>query len=242
MTTDAPDYTPHALLDQVATGTTRLLDTVRGLTDEDLRAPSLLPGWTRGHVVTHLARNADSLVNLLIWARTGVEIAQYASAYLRDFDIEAGAPRPAEQQLLDLSAAVTRLSALTGTAPAQSWSATVRTRQGNPVHASGIARMRLLEVEIHHVDLAAGYTIDDWPARFVTDELPRAAAEIATALPAGAPAFALEATDTDFRATVGAGEPGHTVTGPSARLLAWLIGRSSGSDLAGPLPELPAWR
>ena len=92
------------------------------------------------------------------------------------------------------------------------------------------------------LDLAADYTPDDWPAVFVADELPRAAADIATALPTGAPAFALEATDTDFRATVGVGEPGHTVTGPSARLLAWLIGRSSGSDLGGPLPDLPAWR
>ncbi|WP_067857751.1 maleylpyruvate isomerase family mycothiol-dependent enzyme [Nocardia shimofusensis] len=242
MTSDAPDLTPHALLDQVSTGTTRVLETVRKLTDDDLRAPSLLPGWTRGHVVAHLARNADSLVNLLIWARTGVEIAQYPSAYLRDADIEAGAPRPAEQLLLDLRAAVDRFSALATTAPAESWSATVRTRQGKPTHASAIARMRLLEVEIHHVDLAASYTPADWPSVFVADELPRVAVDIATGLPSGAPAFALESTDSDFRATLGEGEPEHTVTGPSAQLLAWLIGRSSGNELAGPLPGLPAWR
>src|SRR5690606_35992362 len=122
--------TPHALLDQVAAGTARLLETVRGLTDDDLRAPSLLPGWTRGHVVAHLARNADSLLNLVIWAHTGVELGQYPSAYLRDADIEAGAPRPAGQQVLDLTAAVTRLSALTAAVPASPWSATVRARPG----------------------------------------------------------------------------------------------------------------
>lgn len=242
MTSAAPDHTPHALLDQVAKGTTHLLDTVRGLGDDDLRAPSLLPGWTRGHVVAHLARNADSLVNLLIWARTGVEIAQYPSAYLRDADIEAGALRPAEQLLLDLSAAVERWSALATTAPTETWSATVRTRQGTPVPASAIARMRLLEVEIHHVDLGASYTPADWHPAFVTDELPRVAADITTGLPSGTPAFALEATDTDFRATIGLGEPGHTITGPSAQLLGWLIGRSSGSELSGALPDLPAWR
>lgn len=242
MTNDAPDHTPRTTLDQVAAGTTRLLDTVRGLDEDDLRAPSLLPGWTRAHVLTHLARNADSLVNLLIWARTGVEIAQYASPYLRDFDIAAGAPRPLEQQLLDLSAAADRWAALADTAPAESWSAIVRTRQGSPVHAAGIARMRLLEVEIHHVDLAASYTPADWPSVFVEDHLPRVAKDIATALPTGAPPFALESTDTGFLASIGVGEPEHTVSGPSAPLLAWLIGRSPGAELTGALPELPAWR
>jgi len=239
---ETTDHTPHALLDQVAAGTARLLETVRGLTDDDLRAPSLLPGWTRGHVVAHLARNADSLLNLVIWAHTGVELGQYPSAYLRDADIEAGAPRPAGQQVLDLTAAVTRLSALTAAVPASTWSATVRARHGTPLRAAGIARMRLLEVEIHHVDLAAGYTPDDWPALFVAEELPRAAADIARTHPADAPAFALAATDSDFRATVGTGEPATTVSGPSPELLAWLIGRSPGSGLPGPLPELPAWR
>ena len=37
---------------------------------EAFRAPSALPGWTRAHVLTHLARNADAMVNLLTWART----------------------------------------------------------------------------------------------------------------------------------------------------------------------------
>ena len=49
--------------------------------------PSRLPGWTRGHVLSHLARNADALVNLLTWARTGVETVMYASAEARDEEI-----------------------------------------------------------------------------------------------------------------------------------------------------------
>jgi maleylpyruvate isomerase len=65
---------------RLAAATQRLQDTVAGLTDQQAREPSLLPGWSRGHVLTHLARNADSLRNLLIWARTGVETPQYANA------------------------------------------------------------------------------------------------------------------------------------------------------------------
>ncbi|HZC40516.1 MAG TPA: maleylpyruvate isomerase N-terminal domain-containing protein, partial [Streptosporangiaceae bacterium] len=72
---------------QHATG--RLLDTIAGLTEAQARAPSLLPGWTRAHVLTHIARNADGLANLLRWARTGTQTPMYASAGARDADIEA---------------------------------------------------------------------------------------------------------------------------------------------------------
>ena len=58
--------------------------TVAALTDSQARAPSLLPGWTRGHVVTHLARNADALRNLLTWARTGIPTPMYPSRQARD--------------------------------------------------------------------------------------------------------------------------------------------------------------
>lgn len=95
MTSDAPQLAETtALLDAVATATAPLVPAVAALTDADLVEPSLLPGWTRGHVLAHLSRNADSLVNLLLWARTGIETPQYASQFLREADIEAGAPRP----------------------------------------------------------------------------------------------------------------------------------------------------
>ena len=44
----------------------------------------LLPGWTVGHVLTHVARNADAYTNLLTWARTGVETPAYASPEARE--------------------------------------------------------------------------------------------------------------------------------------------------------------
>src|SRR5579859_308739 len=82
-------------LDRLAAATDRVLATAAALTDAQAREPSLLPGWTRGHVLTHIARNADGLRNLLIWARTGTEVPMYASAQARNDDIEAGAGRPA---------------------------------------------------------------------------------------------------------------------------------------------------
>ena len=64
----------------IAAATGRLLTVAGTLTDAEVAEPSLLPGWTRGHVLTHLARNADGLANLLRWAGTGIETPVYASA------------------------------------------------------------------------------------------------------------------------------------------------------------------
>ncbi|MFE9327171.1 maleylpyruvate isomerase family mycothiol-dependent enzyme [Nocardia sp. NPDC052278] len=242
MTSDAPETTVQ--LETVAAATNRLLDTIRGL-DDDVTVPSLLPGWTRGHLLAHLARNADSLVNLLLWARTGIETPQYASMFIRDADIEAGAPRPLAEQLADNEAAANRWLALAQSAPEEAWTATVRTRQGRAIPATEVIWMRLQEVEIHHVDLAAGYQPGDWPEDFVARLLPRAAADLTKGIAAGADpsvAFEVRSTDTDFTATVGSGSPDHTVRGPASALLAWLLGRSDGAELSGALPTLPSWK
>ncbi|WP_159844634.1 maleylpyruvate isomerase family mycothiol-dependent enzyme [Nocardia sp. CY41] len=230
-----------AQLDTVAEATTRLLDTTRGLDESAVTEPSLLPGWTRGHVLAHLARNADSLVNLLLWAHTGVEIPQYASAFLRDADIAAGAPRPLTEQLADNEAAATRFLGLARSLTDDAWQAQVRTRQGRPIPATEVLWMRLQEVEIHHVDLAAAYTPANWPAPFVARILPQATADLARLTADTTLAFTIQATDTDYTATIGP-SPTHTISGPASSLAAWLLGRSPGTDLTGDLPLLPAWK
>jgi maleylpyruvate isomerase len=257
VTSDAPELTEHlSLLDTVDEATGRLLGAAARLGDADVPEPSLLPGWTRGHVLAHLARNADGLVNLLLWARTGIETPQYTSQFLRDADIEIGAPRPLPEQLTDLRAASDRWLALARTMPADRWSYAVRARTGREVPAALIPWLRLREIEIHHVDLNLGYQPTDWPPAFIARLLPEVVAGFdraaTTNRPAGAkpmttdpsspPAasFTIETTDTGYRATVG-GTPTTTVTGPAAIVLAWLIGRSDGTGLTGELPTLTSW-
>ncbi|MEU7629829.1 maleylpyruvate isomerase family mycothiol-dependent enzyme [Nocardia sp. NPDC049220] len=240
--TAAASQTP-VQLDTVAEATARLLDTIRGLDGHAGAAPSALPGWTRGHLLAHLARNADSLVNLLLWAHTGVEIPQYASAFLRDHDIEAGAPRPLAEQLADNETAANRWLGLARALTEHDWQAEVRTRQGRPITATEVRWMRLQEVEIHHVDLNTGYQPSDWPTAFVARLLPQAAADLNRRIvefPLAS--FALHATDTDYTTIVGATPATHNITGPAASLAAWLIGRNAGTDLSGDLPSLPAWK
>jgi maleylpyruvate isomerase len=159
------------VLAQLDDATDRLLRTVGSLTELDLRAPSLLPGWTRAHVIVHIARNAEALANLLRGARTGTPAAAYASAEARNAAIEEGARQPHGVLLPELidSAGLFRREAFAVPDPA--WSATVKLLSGVEFPAAELPLRRLVEVELHHVDLGAGYSWHDWPEPFAQLDL-----------------------------------------------------------------------
>src|SRR4029077_7205201 len=168
------DEASHSL-DRLAAATTRLLATATALSDAQAREPSLLPGWSRGHVLTHLARNADGLGNLLRWARTGTETPMYASAESRSADIEAGAGRPAAELAPDIRESAAAFAAEAAGVPDDAWAVQVRALNGPPFPALRVLERRLSEVEIHHVDLALAYSPGDWPEDFIAEALPRVA-------------------------------------------------------------------
>jgi maleylpyruvate isomerase len=122
---DAAARAAEALRDlNAATGV--LAAAIGGLTDAAVRAPSLLPGWTRGHVLTHLARNAEGSTRLLGWARTGVPSYEYESMQARAAAIEAGAGRPAAAAIADVRQAAAALGAAAAGMPAGAWQRVVR--------------------------------------------------------------------------------------------------------------------
>src|SRR5579875_2883000 len=92
MTYDATK--PEQTLSWMRDGTERLLGDLASLSDQELEDPSLLPGWSRRYLVSHVAANADALRNLVHWARTGEERRMYASPEAREAGIRAGAARP----------------------------------------------------------------------------------------------------------------------------------------------------
>jgi maleylpyruvate isomerase len=225
---------------EIAAATARLVVTAETLSDADVLAPSGLPGWTRGHVLTHIARNADSLVNLLTWAATGVEHPQYRDRAERDAAIEAGSTRPAAVQLADLDQSAARFADAVAAAPAGSWDAQVHWLSGDLRPASQILDARLREVAIHHLDLGAGYSASDWSSSFALRIL-------LSALPAfenrGIEPLTLLPDDADARIDVSGGSV-IEVRGPASALTTWLLGRDDGSTLSvagGQLPKPPAW-
>jgi maleylpyruvate isomerase len=161
------------LSDRLDFATQRLLSNARILDEADLRAPSLLPGWTRGHVLAHLARGADALRNLMIGVRTGTPRPAYASPAARTSDIEHGATQSRAALVEDVAAAAMAFRTVSRQLPAEAWAAEVDWVPGlDPFPASEILARWLVEVELHHVDLGAGYTAADWPDSFLVMPLP----------------------------------------------------------------------
>ncbi|MBO0830088.1 MAG: maleylpyruvate isomerase family mycothiol-dependent enzyme, partial [Streptosporangiales bacterium] len=197
----------HAELTQdIDAATRRLLDTVATLDDGDVRAPSLLPGWTRGHVLTHVARNADGLVNLLGWVH-GERTPMYESREARNRDIDAGSGRSAQELLADVEASADRFAAALAAVPDDGWDTPVVWGNGAHRTTGAIPAARLLEVEVHHVDLDAGYRYTDWPEPFVGRLLDDVTAAV------DAPPMTIRV---DGAAAPADGAPGPVITGPAA--------------------------
>jgi maleylpyruvate isomerase len=205
------------------------------LVDEEFAAPSLLPGWSRTEVLAHVARNADALVNLLTWARTGVETPMYASPEARDAGIAQAAKLPPAELRAEVLAATERLVAAVRALPGQAWTNEVRTAQGRTVPAAEVPWMRCREVWVHAVDLDAGVTFADVPEDVqaaLVDDVFRMWDRRDTV-----PDVVLFAGDREW------GTGSLAVSGSLPAVTAWVTGRSAGEDLSadGPLPRLPAW-
>jgi maleylpyruvate isomerase len=220
-------------LASVRDATDRLLSAVAELDNVSVTQPSRLPGWSRGHVLAHLSRNADALVNVLEGR------PMYASEGARDADIERDAPRPLETQLTDLRDSAARFQE--SGAALTDWTRTAELRNGVTDSAARLPFRRWIEVELHRVDLGLGYELEDLPAEFVEREVAFLADRFA-----GHPELpSTRVTDGTHAWSTGralGGGPEVTVTGPAPALLGWLTGRRKGAELlveGGPLPVPP---
>lgn len=217
----------------------RLIRTVDGLDDATFAAPSLLPDWTVGHVVAHVALNGEALADALRGVTTGTATPMYASQEARERDIaELGSAGPAE--LRDrLLASTVLYDREVADLPDDRWDVQIdRTPGQRPFRARATVDMRLREVEIHHADLGVGYTAADWPPAF-------SALVIGAMGKRGFPtAFRVRARDLARTWEYGDEEPGATVSGESHDLAWWLTGRGDGGTLSvdqDQLPEVPTW-
>ena len=185
-----------------------LLATLDAITDEQARQPSLLPGWSIGHVVTHLARNADSHVLMLAAADRGDVADQYpgGNAQRRE-EIELGSGRSAAELTADARTSIWRLEGVWANL-SQGWLGKGRSLVG-VVDAADLPFRRWREVTLHHSDLGLDYSWTDWPSDYVRIELARMTAAWSSRRPMGLTALPAAALGV---------EP--------VRRLAWLTGRT----------------
>ncbi len=227
-------------VEEVANAEALVAQFVEGLSDEEVAANSLLPDWSRGHVLSHLANNARGLSNLIEWALTGTQKDMYVSVEQRGLDIENGAKRPGKEIVADFleqskvfAENLERL--MTGPLLADE----VVLGNGSHVHPHEITTLRERELLVHLVDLGLEYKANDWTFDFSIKTLKSVSA-------------GKRKERVNFRLLI-AGD--HTWTGDQngmvdifgtpQSLAAWLMGREPDDKLVtsdgSPLGKPPVW-
>ena len=230
---------PTATVQAATLGTEFFRRGLDALPDAALAGESLLPGWTRAHVVAHVCYNALALARLAQWASTGLETPMYASAEVRNAEITEGAllAPDALRRLFGDSAA--RLDSCWDEVPESRWDHPVRNGQGAMIPVSETLWMRTREVWIHAVDLNTGASFQDIPAPV----LERILGDITGAWQArGEPGIRLTPTDSES-ASSGAADAGVQLSGSLAALTGWAAGRDTlgVSSHSGDIPAPPRW-
>ena len=207
-------------------------DTIR-LDDAEWQAPSLLPGWTRAHVATHIARNADGLRRSVRGFLDGHPQRMYPSELDRQDDLEKGSRRTGLDLQIDLDTSASELNETMNELAAQPdelLARDVELRAGFRVPAHMVATARLNEIVLHRIDLGMGFSVDqlepdiarwllEWAVFRLDDRVDVPRLDIISA--------------SGLKASVGGfGEP-IKVTGPDRYLLGWLSGRAGADHLTG---------
>ncbi|QIX26808.1 maleylpyruvate isomerase family mycothiol-dependent enzyme [Nocardioides sp. JQ2195] len=224
----------HLHLPRVYAATDALLGTVDRMTPAEFAGDSVLPGWSRAHVVAHVAMNARCFGRAIGAALRGELVAVYESTEARDADIRgaAGLPVGDLRELLFETCGAWRDVA--DDVDEDHLTARLERVPGGPqlsVAEGLVARWR--EVEIHHADLGLAWTPASWSPEFVDEVLPSLVE------------FRSREVDLTLHSPEGSiqvGSGGPEVRGSRADLAWWLMGRGSGDRLTGDLPTLGPWR
>ncbi|MGW1790294.1 maleylpyruvate isomerase family mycothiol-dependent enzyme [Streptomyces tubercidicus] len=223
-------------------GQERLRALLPALTDDGVREPSELPGWSRAHVLSHIEGVALALARQARYALRGALIEPYDGGRpARAAAIEAGALRDAAALRDAVRGALAEASAVWAAAGPADWSRPVRHRDGD-LRSALLAWWR--ELEIHTADARIGHGPRDWPRELCHHLLDHMAPRVPRDIH-----LVLTATDDTPTRQYGPGDaPTLTVTGPLTDLAAWLTGRRPHHPLdcrrsgtAAPLPELLGW-
>ena len=229
---------PRAWIDGATRSHRRLEGEVRALTDDDVRAPSALPGWSRGHVITHIARNAEAIRGMTERAKHGEMGPMYPGGWEeRDRGIGAGASRPVAELLADVESAQAALEATWASVTEDVWQTGTGYRLSGPATLADFVFIRWREVSIHTVDLASPGVdpLDAWrslEAEYLDEEWRWTTAGLAERVPEGT-VLVLSPGDRPARA-YGKGPEVVVNHDPVPQALAWLTGRAD-----PPLPLQP---
>ena len=211
--------------------TQRLLGSTMGISEDQWQSPSLLPGWTRAHVATHLARGAEALTGIVLAIVEGRTVPpMYPSPEQRDTDIERGSERTGLELQIDLDTTAERLHESFDGLVGELTDVPVTLAPDITVRACQLPAVRLAEVLLHHVDLDAGFDLSQSPALAARCLLEWVAYRLRDRV--GIPALHI-VSESGFSDRIGGTGFATTVRGSDAALAGWLSGRADGSTLEG---------
>ncbi|MDO4411672.1 maleylpyruvate isomerase family mycothiol-dependent enzyme [Cutibacterium sp.] len=202
-----------------------------GLSDEEWQAPSRLAGWTRAHIATHIARNAEALEAVAKAIVAGHKAPRlYPSDEIRDRDIERGSERDGVELQIDLDTTAGSLNAAFDSLDDVEPGTAVWLTDDIRVDATDLPALRLAEIALHHIDLDLGMTVDELPdvaARTLLEWVCfrlRDRSEV--------PAIRV-VSDSGLIDRIGGVGFATTVHGPDGALAGWLSGRGGTARLTG---------
>lgn len=246
------DYRTHdpeirAALSLMNQGTDYFTRTLTALPDGQFAGASLLPDWSRRHVIAHVAFNARALRRLVDWAATGVEQQLYESDDARNAEIDEGAALPPGKLRALVKNSAEELDSAWRDLSDEGWHTHVRMRGGPELPATGTIWLRTREVWLHAVDLDSGASFDDFPPGMVDHLLANVLSAWRGRQQAeGLPSFVLKPTDRGPVKRIGTTDDADAVVlkGSAVDLARWATGRGYlgvSMESGGPVPAAPRW-
>ncbi|OFI38301.1 hypothetical protein BIU82_18205 [Arthrobacter sp. SW1] len=235
------EITPQALLAELHKAAATAASVVAKLDDSAVASPSELPGWSRGHVLAHLAGIANAMARQVEFAARGETVELYDGGYEgRNREIELAAGHDAAQHRASVDAAFARVLAAFDALGEDGWSAPISYRNGTAFDG-GLALWR--ELTIHTGDLGTGFGPETWSRTFCEHLFRFLEARVPEGIKLVLQPLALP------QLTLGSGARSIAVNGMITDIAAWLAGRTPtlGSLRASEaadgveLPELLPW-
>lgn len=209
---------PAELTDRLERAADTFAAKISSLSDDDVRAGTELPGWTRGHLLAHVTHVSNAVARQAEYALRGELIEFYDGGQGgRTQAIEMAAGHSADEHRADIAAAFTRALTVLGSLTPDQWQLPISYRDG-VVMDGALAYWR--ELVIHLADLQVGRGPETWSKEFCLYLIDFLAVRVPAdtrlkLLPLALPPL-----------TVGDGDNAVSVSGMLTDIAAWLAGRT----------------
>jgi maleylpyruvate isomerase len=155
----------------IAASTDRVIAATRLLDDSAIRSPSRLPGWSVGHVLSHIALNAEAFARCAEDLRAGRNGVMYPHGVAgRNADIADQATRSAAAIADHLAESAAAFTAAWAAAPPIGVCRTAEGMADFPSYEIPLRRLR--EVEVHGTDSGiAALGTSSWSEAFIRADI-----------------------------------------------------------------------